>query len=107
MKMCLANAMGSIYVGERDLLLESKLVQVHPLNMTVKQHFPAPSFAHKGSRNWPYLLQALEPHPKGVRDIMGKLTSRDTVRNYLPCSNGLTWQPFAQVFAVAKSSYGV
>lgn len=38
MKMCLANAVGSIYVGERDLLLESKLLQVHPLNMTMRQH---------------------------------------------------------------------
>lgn len=32
MKMYLANAMGSIDVEERDMLLGSKLLQVHPLN---------------------------------------------------------------------------
>lgn len=87
--------MGSIYVEERDLLLESKLLQVHPLkwewsSIILSRHTTIP---HKGRTKGPCLLQALELHPKCIRDIMEKLKFRDIARNYLPCPNGLTRQP--------------
>lgn len=75
--------------------------------MTVKQYFSwySTTIPHKRRRKDPYLLQALEPYPEYV----GNLKSRDTAdaRDYLPCSNGLTSQPFAKVFPVAKRGYGV